>query len=104
MVISISSREELDAIRNASGDQALAVLFSSPWSGPSIMMEKYFESFAPEYRNVRFVKAEVRDQYYCKDYGVDRLPTLLMLKDRKEVGKVVGEKPRIVEDLIKRYD
>jgi thiol-disulfide isomerase/thioredoxin len=61
MVLLIRSTKELDELRESSQKQLMAVFFTSPWSGPCLRMDQYFEAMAPDYTDVEFVKATVPD-------------------------------------------
>ncbi|KAI9599040.1 thioredoxin-like protein [Syncephalis fuscata] len=103
MVSLIKSSQELDALRQSNEDRLMAVFFTSPWSGPCLRMDQYFEALAPDYDDVQFVKATLPDNDYSRAYGVERLPTILFFRQSQQVGKVVGEFPRQLQDALTTY-
>lgn len=71
--------------------------FWAPWCGPCKMMEPIFEEVEHEFEGkVEFVKINVDEdkEGVSNKYGVMSIPTYILLKDDKEVGRKVGFIPK----------
>lgn len=87
---------------------ACAVDFFATWCGPCRMMAPLFESVAAEMagRPVKFFRVDVdKAPAAAGRFGVQSIPTLLVLKDGVETGVSVGVTPpaklrRMVEDAL----
>lgn len=66
--------------------------FWAPWCGPCKMMEPIFEELAKEYSDkAEFIKINVdEDPQTASKYGVMSIPTYVVEKDDKEVGRKIG--------------
>ncbi|MBL9019020.1 MAG: thioredoxin family protein [Myxococcales bacterium] len=70
--------------------------FTARWCGPCKVMEPVLAALATEYRDrVRLAAVDVNDEpVLAETYGVRAMPTLVVLRDGKEVGRVIGSRPR----------
>ena len=70
--------------------------FWAPWCGPCQMMGPVFEELAKEYEGrVKLVKLNTDENpSFGQSYGVQGIPTLLMLKNGEEVDRLVGFGPK----------
>ena len=65
--------------------------FYADWCGPCIMLAPVLEEIAKENTNTKFVKINVDDaQDLAMEYNVMSIPTLVVIKNGKEVNRVVG--------------
>lgn len=84
-------------------DKTVLIDFYAEWCGPCKMLSPIVESVASEEKSTKFVKMNVDN---CEDiaikYEVMSIPTLVVIKDGKEINRSVGliDKTRIKE-LIK---
>ncbi len=78
--------------------------FWAPWCGPCRMVAPVVEELAEEYDGqVEFVKVNTDDNPdTAVKYGIRSIPTLLVFKDGKPVGQIVGFRPK--SDLKQRLD
>ena len=78
--------------------------FWAPWCGPCRMVAPIVEELAVEYDGkVDFVKLNTDDNpTTAVKYGIRSIPTLLVFKDGKPVGQIVGFRPK--SDLKQRLD
>jgi thioredoxin 1 len=75
--------------------------FWAPWCGPCQMMGPVFEELSAEYDGkVIFAKLNTDEHGdLASPFGIQGIPSLLLLKDGKEVGRNVGFAPK---DLLKQ--
>lgn len=78
--------------------------FWAPWCGPCQMLGPIFEELSKEFENkVLFAKVNVDgEQELAQKYNVSGIPCLLLLKDGKEVDRIVGALPK--ERLLERIE
>lgn len=74
----------------------LAVYFTAAWCGPCKVMKPVLAALAAEYRGrVTIVAIDVdEERLVAQQYDVRSMPTLVILRDGREVGRVVGSRPR----------
>lgn len=70
--------------------------FWAPWCGPCKMMTPVIEELEKELKDkIEVVKINVdEDQPQASQYGVMSIPTYIVLKDNKEVGRRIGVTPK----------
>lgn len=85
-------------------DKPILVDFWAPWCGPCKMVAPELEAVALEYDDKAvIVKVNVDEQQQLANkYNVMGIPTLLLLKDGKELDRIVGYRPR--KDLMEIID
>ena len=65
--------------------------FYADWCGPCKMLAPVLEEIAKENINTKFVKINVDDaQDLAMEYNVMSIPTLVVIKNGKEVNRMVG--------------
>ena len=66
--------------------------FWAPWCGPCKMMEPILEELEREFKDkVEVIKINVDEEgQKAQDMGVMSIPTYVVVKDGKEVGRKVG--------------
>ena len=65
--------------------------FYADWCGPCKMLSPIVEDVAKEVENVKFVKINVDEaQDLAIKYNIMSIPTLVLIKEGKEVNRVVG--------------
>ncbi|MDB4970602.1 MAG: trxA [Myxococcales bacterium] len=79
--------------------------FWAPWCGPCRAIAPVVEQLAKEYAGkVRMVKVNIDDNPRVPtQYDVRSIPTLLLFKEGKVVGQIVGAVPKPkIEELVKK--
>jgi thioredoxin 1 len=73
-----------------------AIDFTARHCGPCKVMEPVLAALATEYAGrVRIAAIDVNDEPgLAERFGVRSMPTLVVLRDGREVGRVVGSRPR----------
>ncbi|KAL3501316.1 hypothetical protein ACH5RR_035765 [Cinchona calisaya] len=69
----------------------LMVLAFNTWSGPSYHLEQILSEIAMNNRDVDFIKIDVEKMAdAAEEYGIQTVPTFLLMKNGQEVDKLVG--------------
>jgi len=78
--------------------------FTGKWCSTCIVLDKIMESeIIPKYKKVKFVKVDVEeDEKLTKQYKILSVPTLILLKDGKEIWRKSGS--IIKDEVIKGLD
>jgi thioredoxin 1 len=65
--------------------------FHADWCGPCQVMKPIFEKISKEVKGVNFFKVNVDESPETASlYGIRSIPTILFMKDGKEVDRVLG--------------
>jgi thioredoxin len=74
----------------------IAIDFTAAWCGPCKAMLPVLTEVAREYAgHVRIVAVDVDDeQQLAHQFAVRAMPTLVVLRDGREVGRILGSRPR----------
>ena len=78
--------------------------FTAAWCGPCRTMGAVLEALAAERRDVQFAAIDVdRERGLAERFLVRSMPTVVVLRDGREVGRIVGARPRaVVAGVIER--
>nr|GEX84017.1 thioredoxin H2 [Tanacetum cinerariifolium] len=81
----------------------MVVDFSASWCGPCRMLEPFIISLANKYQDVVFVKIDVDElRDVAQQFGIEAMPTLVLLKQGKEVERIVGaDKDELEKKILK---
>jgi len=74
----------------------LIIDFTAKWCGPCRAMVPTLDALAREYAGrVRFAAVDVDDEpAIAQRYDVRAMPTFVVLRDGREVGRIIGARPR----------
>uniref|UniRef100_A0A7N0TRD7 Thioredoxin domain-containing protein n=1 Tax=Kalanchoe fedtschenkoi TaxID=63787 RepID=A0A7N0TRD7_KALFE len=76
-----------------SSNKVMVIDFTASWCGPCHYMEPVINELAAKYSDVEFIKIDVDElPTVSRDFGIQAMPTFIILRGGKEVDKVVGAK------------
>ncbi|GFP80047.1 thioredoxin h2 [Phtheirospermum japonicum] len=82
----------------------IVIDFTASWCGPCQTIQPAIEEFAQIYTNVDFVKIDVDElESVAKEFGVQTMPTFILIKRGKEVDKIVGAKKEDLKMKIEQH-
>lgn len=82
-------------------NKLIVIDFSATWCGPCKFMEPAFNDMSAKYTDVDFAKIDVDELAdVAREFGVQAMPTFVLLKQGKEVARVVGAKKDELEKKI----
>ncbi|KAG9139488.1 hypothetical protein Leryth_024051 [Lithospermum erythrorhizon] len=85
-------------------NKLMVVDFAAAWCGPCKFMEPAINTMADKYTDVDFVKIDVDEvPDVAKEYKVEAMPTFILLKQGKEVDRVIGAKKDELERKIQNH-
>ncbi|MAG39467.1 thioredoxin [Candidatus Pacearchaeota archaeon] len=98
------NKENAQETLSTSG-KPVVVDFWAPWCGPCKMMGPVFEKMSEEFGGKAvFAKINVDEsQELAVPYGVQGIPTIIILKDGKEVERIVGFNPDLLKEKINSH-
>ncbi|KAG8366840.1 hypothetical protein BUALT_Bualt16G0009700 [Buddleja alternifolia] len=101
MAFHSSQRWQLHFNSSKQLNKLMVVDFSATWCGPCKFIEPAFKDMAAKYTDVDFVKIDVDElSDVSREFGVQAMPTFVLLKQGKEVERVVGAKKDELEKKI----
>ncbi|KAI3748054.1 hypothetical protein L6452_10884 [Arctium lappa] len=99
-----SNRWQLHYNQSKQSPKLMVVDFSASWCGPCKMLEPFIRSLASKYQEIDFIKIDVDElKDVAQEFGVQAMPTLVLLKQGKEVERVVGAKKDELEKKILKH-
>ena len=80
----------------STGPGVTLIDFTAAWCGPCRVMKPVLAALGSEYAGrVAIVEVDVDDEpVLAQQFDVRSMPTFVVLRDGKEVGRVVGSRPR----------
>ncbi|KAL3824185.1 hypothetical protein ACJIZ3_020214 [Penstemon smallii] len=99
-----SSKWKLHFETSKQTSKLIVIDFTASWCGPCKYIEPAFNEFAEKYTDVEFIKIDVDELMdVAQDFGVQAMPTFLLIKKGKEVDKVVGAKKEELKKKIEKH-
>ncbi|XVE83826.1 hypothetical protein DITRI_Ditri16bG0118600 [Diplodiscus trichospermus] len=82
----------------------MVIDFSASWCGPCKFMEPVLNDMAARFTEVDFVKIDVDElPDVAQEYGVQAMPTFVLVKKGKEVDRVVGAQKNDLEKKVVKH-
>ena len=84
-------------------EQTVILDFWAEWCGPCMMLAPVLHEVAEENADITVGKVNVDEEpALAQAYGISSIPTLVVIKDGKEVKRSVGVVPKAkIEELVK---
>ena len=82
----------------------MVIDFAASWCGPCKFMEPAVQAMAEKFSDVGFVKIDV-DQLpdVAQEFAVQAMPTFVLVKNGKEVDRVIGAKKDELEKKVAKH-
>ncbi|XP_010539941.1 PREDICTED: thioredoxin H2-like isoform X1 [Tarenaya hassleriana] len=101
---SSSARWQLYFNEIKESSKLLVIDFTASWCGPCKMMAPVFQGLAEKFTDVEFVKIDVDEvPDVAREFGVQAMPTFVLVKRGREVDRVVGAKKDELERKISHH-
>ncbi|XP_066385901.1 thioredoxin H2-2-like [Miscanthus floridulus] len=95
--------DEQWAAHKSSG-KLMVIDFSASWCGPCRFIEPAFKELASRFTDAIFVKIDVDElAEVARTWKVEAMPTFVLVKDGKEVSRVIGAKKDELERKIRMF-
>ncbi|XP_065877155.1 thioredoxin H2 [Euphorbia lathyris] len=92
----------LNSIKESS--QLMVIDFAASWCGPCKFMEPEVKAMAEKFTDVSFAKIDVDElPNVAQEFGVQAMPTFVLVKKGKEVDRIVGAKKDELHKKIEKH-
>ncbi|KAF8013009.1 hypothetical protein BT93_I1004 [Corymbia citriodora subsp. variegata] len=82
----------------------MVIDFAAAWCGPCRMMEPAVNAMASKFADVEFAKIDVDElSDVAQEFGVQAMPTFVLVKKGTEVDRIVGAKKDELERKIQKH-
>ncbi|KAL9271977.1 Thioredoxin H2-like protein [Drosera capensis] len=99
-----ANRWQLHYNSSKSTNQLLVVDFSATWCGPCKFIEPAYRAMAERFTDVSFAKIDVDElPEVAQEFGVQAMPTFVLMKLGREVDRVTGAKKDELERKIVKH-
>jgi thioredoxin 1 len=99
--------EELtkSSFENFKKNKLALVDFFAEWCMPCLMLAPVIEELSEKMKKIKFGKVNIDEsQDLAEEFSVMSVPTLIILKDGKEVDRIIGTLPAdVLEEKIKKH-
>lgn len=96
MTTSLLPLIDLETFASLPKHGVMAIDFTAAWCGPCKTMLPILTALAREYADhVRMVAVDVdHEQVLAEQFSIRSMPTFVILRDGREVGRIIGSRPR----------
>ncbi|GMH15332.1 hypothetical protein Nepgr_017173 [Nepenthes gracilis] len=85
-------------------NKMIVIDFTATWCRPCRYMDPSVDEFAAKYSDVEFIKIDVDElMNVAGEFGIHAMPTFLLIKNGKEIDKVVGAKKQELQAKIEKH-
>ncbi|XP_021731287.1 thioredoxin H2-like [Chenopodium quinoa] len=85
-------------------NKLVVIYFTATWCGPCRYMEPTIKEIAAKYNDVEVVKIDVDELFnVSREYGVQAMPTFLLVKKGKQIDKVVGARKEDLQNKVEKH-
>ncbi|GLT35398.1 hypothetical protein SLA2020_098550 [Shorea laevis] len=99
-----SARWQLHFNSAKESPKLMVIDFAASWCGPCKFMEPAVHAMANKFTEVEFIKIDVDElPDVAQEFGVQAMPTFLLVKKGKEVDRVVGAQKDELERKIEKH-
>ncbi|KAI9170095.1 hypothetical protein LWI28_022504 [Acer negundo] len=105
-ILEFQSKDQWKAHFEASKEtnKLLVIDFTATWCGPCKSMEPAIKEFVAKYTEVEFIKIDVdKFKEIAKQFGIEAMPTFILVKKGKEVDRLVGAKKDDLQKKIEKH-
>ncbi|XP_058185366.1 thioredoxin H2-like [Rhododendron vialii] len=104
IVFHSSNRWQLHFNDSKNIPKLMMVDFSASWCPPCKLMEPVINAMSSKYADVEFIKIDVDElSNVAQEFGVQAMPTFVLLKQGKEVDRVVGAMKDELEKKVEKH-
>jgi thioredoxin 1 len=99
--VGLLDSDELYEIEVERGSGWVLVDYFAEWCGPCKRFAPTLDKFSTQYQNVRFFKVDVEQLVdKAEDANIQSMPTFVLYKNGKEVGRISGADPMRLSVLL----
>ncbi|XP_021747937.1 thioredoxin H-type-like [Chenopodium quinoa] len=85
-------------------NKLVVIYFTATWCGPCRYMEPTIKEIAAKYSDVDVVKIDVDELFNVScEYGVQAMPTFLLMKKGKQIDKIVGARKEDLQNKVEKH-
>ncbi|POO00045.1 Thioredoxin [Trema orientale] len=85
-------------------NKLVVIDFTATWCGPCRSMEPVLKELSDKYTDVVFVKVDVDElPDVAAEYGIQAMPTFLLMKKGNQLDKVVGARRDELQNKIEKH-